>query len=91
MATKLGTVTASPHEVAAPCRHYGLCGGCTLQNLAYAAQLEAKEREVRQMTLAIYTNTKTAARRGVDCWLLASSPAQTRPHPSPSRKSPKFA
>ncbi len=47
VARKLSTVTASPDEVAAPCQHYGRCGGCTLQNLAYAAQLEVKEMEVR--------------------------------------------
>ena len=46
MAKKLSTITASPHEVAAPCQHYGQCGGCTLQNLAYAAQLVVKHTKV---------------------------------------------
>ena len=47
VATRIGTVTASPREVAAPCRHFRHCGGCTLQNLAYAAQLDVKQTAVR--------------------------------------------
>jgi len=49
-AKKLSTVAASPHEVEAPCEHYGRCGGCTLQDLAYAAQLNAKQSEVGNVT-----------------------------------------
>jgi 23S rRNA (uracil1939-C5)-methyltransferase len=30
------------------CRHFGLCGGCSLQDLSYAAQLAWKERELRR-------------------------------------------
>ena len=51
-AKKLSTVAASPHEVGAPCEHYGRCGGCTLQDLAYPAQLEAKQSEVGDVTHA---------------------------------------
>lgn len=29
------------------CEHFGACGGCSYQHLAYAAQLEAKDRLVR--------------------------------------------
>jgi 23S rRNA (uracil1939-C5)-methyltransferase len=28
----------------APCRHFGTCGGCRFQDLAYEAQIAAKER-----------------------------------------------
>jgi 23S rRNA (uracil1939-C5)-methyltransferase len=36
-----------PARVEAPCDHFGSCGGCRLQDLAYEAQLEAKETQVR--------------------------------------------
>jgi 23S rRNA (uracil1939-C5)-methyltransferase len=46
-----GLVTAlvdpSSARVAAPCRHFGTCGGCRFQDLAYPAQLAEKERQVR--------------------------------------------
>jgi 23S rRNA (uracil1939-C5)-methyltransferase len=34
-------------RVAPACRHYGRCGGCALQHLAPAAQVESKARELR--------------------------------------------
>jgi 23S rRNA (uracil1939-C5)-methyltransferase len=37
----------SPRRVPAPCRHFGPCGGCRFQDLAYDAQAEAKEQQVR--------------------------------------------
>ena len=39
----------SPQRVAPPCGHYvtNRCGGCQVQHIAYAAQLEAKARIVR--------------------------------------------
>jgi 23S rRNA (uracil1939-C5)-methyltransferase len=36
-----------PNRVDAPCRHFGVCGGCRFQDLAYDAQLAAKEQQVR--------------------------------------------
>jgi 23S rRNA (uracil1939-C5)-methyltransferase len=38
----LRVLEASPDRRAAPCPHYGRCGGCTLEHLAYPAQLPAK-------------------------------------------------
>ncbi|MGH8204642.1 MAG: TRAM domain-containing protein, partial [Steroidobacteraceae bacterium] len=35
---------ASPDRVAPRCRHFGTCGGCSLQHLDHAAQLASKER-----------------------------------------------
>ena len=35
-----------PQRVEAPCPHFGACGGCRFQDLAYEAQLEAKQAQV---------------------------------------------
>jgi 23S rRNA (uracil1939-C5)-methyltransferase len=40
-------VQAGPERVAAPCTHYPACGGCRFQDLAYEAQVAAKEQWVR--------------------------------------------
>jgi 23S rRNA (uracil1939-C5)-methyltransferase len=37
---------ASAQRVTARCRHFGTCGGCSLQHLEHAAQLDAKARVV---------------------------------------------
>lgn len=40
----------SPLEtVAEPCRHFGICGGCTYQSLPYEEQLRIKEEQVRDL------------------------------------------
>src|SRR5437899_4448878 len=36
-------VSAGPNRVDAPCAHYPACGGCRFQDLAYEAQIAAKE------------------------------------------------
>ena len=36
-----------PGRVDAPCRHFGVCGGCRFQDLAYERQLDAKHEQVR--------------------------------------------
>jgi len=39
-------ITPSPMRVKPVCQHFGLCGGCTWQHLAYSAQLEHKQQQV---------------------------------------------
>jgi 23S rRNA (uracil1939-C5)-methyltransferase len=47
----IAVLEPSAARVAPRCRHFGVCGGCALQHLAPAAQLKAKEAELRD-TLA---------------------------------------
>jgi len=39
-------LSASPERVTPRCAHFGICGGCSLQHLAPAAQLAAKQRQL---------------------------------------------
>ncbi len=41
-------VTASPERVDAQCPHFGACGGCDHQHMAYEAQLRYKEQILRE-------------------------------------------
>ncbi|HLE98637.1 MAG TPA: 23S rRNA (uracil(1939)-C(5))-methyltransferase RlmD [Gaiellaceae bacterium] len=43
----------SAERVEAPCAHFGVCGGCRFQDLAYEAQLAAKELQVRDALVRI--------------------------------------
>jgi 23S rRNA (uracil1939-C5)-methyltransferase len=42
-------VAAAPEHVAAPCPVFGVCGGCQLQHLDYAAQLAWKTERMRSL------------------------------------------
>ncbi len=39
---------ASPHRIAPRCRHFGECGGCHYQHLAYERQLAVKQEVLRE-------------------------------------------
>jgi 23S rRNA (uracil1939-C5)-methyltransferase len=45
-ALALEVLEPGPQRVEAPCPHFGACGGCRFQDLAYEAQLEAKQSQV---------------------------------------------
>src|SRR3989440_1437543 len=45
-AVAVEVVEPSAQRVEAPCAHYRACGGCRFQDLAYEAQLEAKQDQV---------------------------------------------
>ena len=45
-ALALEVVEPGPERVEAPCTHYPACGGCRFQDLAYEAQIAAKEGQV---------------------------------------------
>ncbi len=49
----LEVLRASPARRAAPCPHYGVCGGCQLQHLDYAAQVEVKRAVIREALLRL--------------------------------------
>jgi 23S rRNA (uracil1939-C5)-methyltransferase len=44
----LEVLRAAPERVAPRCRHFGICGGCSLQHLEHGAQLAAKARVVAE-------------------------------------------
>ena len=46
-------VCPSSARVAAPCPHFGVCGGCRFQDLAYEVQVTEKERQVRDALVRI--------------------------------------
>jgi 23S rRNA (uracil1939-C5)-methyltransferase len=46
-ASTVAVATPSAQRVDAPCPYYGECGGCQLQHVMYAHQLELKEQIVR--------------------------------------------
>jgi 23S rRNA (uracil1939-C5)-methyltransferase len=46
-ASTAAVLEPSSERVSAPCRHFGVCGGCRFQDLAYESQSAAKERQVR--------------------------------------------
>jgi 23S rRNA (uracil1939-C5)-methyltransferase len=45
-AALVDVLVASPDRAVPSCAHFGICGGCSLQHFAPAAQLAAKERQL---------------------------------------------
>ncbi|MBQ7564133.1 MAG: class I SAM-dependent RNA methyltransferase [Lachnospiraceae bacterium] len=49
----LSVVEKSPLEIVPPCPHFGICGGCAYQNLAYEDQLKLKEKQVLELLYGV--------------------------------------
>lgn len=45
----LGVEKASPDRVAPECRYFTQCGGCQYQHIAYAAQLQIKQKQIADL------------------------------------------
>jgi 23S rRNA (uracil1939-C5)-methyltransferase len=43
----------SPFKKEALCKHFGLCGGCSVQHITYQGQLEAKQKQVKDALFKI--------------------------------------
>jgi len=41
-------ITPSPDRVPPRCKHFGVCGGCRLQNISYDQELKNKEESIRK-------------------------------------------
>ena len=73
-ASKTSTERQHNDHVQAPCEHFGSCGGCALQDLAYAKQLQHKDQQI----------TDALSRTGQGAALARSLPAR-RPRWQSSR------
>lgn len=57
----------SPDRVDPPCRHFGLCGGCRLQDLAYPRQLQDKVRHLKEQIRRIGGETEVPDVEAIGC------------------------
>lgn len=48
----LEVLEASPLEMTAPCRDFGVCGGCMYQSISHEEQLKLKEKQVKRLLQA---------------------------------------
>jgi len=45
----LHVIEPSPERVAPECAHFGACGGCQYQHIAYATQLRVKHKQIADL------------------------------------------
>lgn len=60
-------IEPSPDRISPPCGYFGRCGGCDLQQMNYAAQLDAKEAIVRDCLTRIGKIDFTGAINMIPC------------------------
>lgn len=59
----------APYEIDAPCSHFGVCGGCSSQNLTYEKQLELLSDEIchlfesKDLPMGMYLGVKESPNR----------------------------
>ncbi len=46
-------IEASPKRISPRCKHFGVCGGCQLQHLSYADQLDVKKNTLLDLLTRI--------------------------------------
>ena len=61
IAALVEVLRASPHRIAARCPHFGPCGGCTWQHIAYPEQLRIKTAIVQRLIRATVPRAPEAA------------------------------
>ena len=84
-----------PQRVEAPCPHFGACGGCRFQDLAYEAQLEAKQAQVedalRRLGGIAEPPVEPIVPSAVASTATATSSSTRSPRPRPARRSASTA
>jgi 23S rRNA (uracil1939-C5)-methyltransferase len=69
-ATLLEVIRASPHRVQPGCSHFGVCGGCAWQHIAYSEQLRLKTEMVDRLV------TRTMPRAPAARPMIAATPLE---------------
>ncbi|CAM6046439.1 unnamed protein product [Sphagnum compactum] len=79
-AYKLKTLSVHNNAVTAPCKYFGECGGCKAQNLAYEAQLQAKEQQVHDLVARVGKFGRSAPVDHPDSYMMPIVPCLSQYH-----------
>ncbi|CAK9223046.1 unnamed protein product [Sphagnum troendelagicum] len=79
-AYKLKTLSVHNNAVMAPCKYFGECGGCKAQNLAYEAQLQAKEQQVHDLVARVGKFGRSAPVDHPDSYMMPIVPCLSQYH-----------
>ena len=69
----MSVILNSPTDVVTRCRHYGACGGCSLQDKSYDAQLGLKTHSYREIVWEWFVRNRAPH----SDWDKAAQPADT--------------